>query len=250
MENKNQKLNSFKFTSAYLSRPFTSQQEQREQKEIKEELPDFDLDIEQNNNFNMTNYNNNKNNFNDKDYSLSNIKKYNDSFSNNSNSIFPPLYNNNNIITNNNNLNISSSTINSKKRKPFEKLSFHSNNSEKLIENNNNDETNTNLITNNNSSTINDDNNINNITSLSFNKSQISNDKKNMILSCYNLLSKETLEKAKKFNSNYKNSTPFWIKFFEEIQNDNLNSNSSYFKYNNKNEYVKSLIEMVQTVCL
>ena len=245
MENKNQKLNSFKFTSAYLSRPFTSQQEHREQKEIKEEIPDFDIEVEQNNNFNMTNYNNNKNNFNDKDYSLSNIKKYNDSYSNNSNSIFPPLYNNN-IITNNNNLNISSSTINSKKRKPFDKLSFHSNNSEKLNDNNLIDESNTNLITNNNSSTINDDNNINNVTSSSFNKSQISNDEKNMILSCYNLLSKETLEKAKKFNSNYKNSTPFWIKFFEEIQNDNLNSNSSYFKYNNKNEYVKSLIEMVQ----
>ncbi len=64
-------------------------------------------------------------------------------------------------------------------------------------------------------------------------------------MSSYKLLSKETLEKAKKFNKEYK-STPFWIKFFEEIESGQLNNNSSYFKINNKNEYVKNLVEMIE----
>ena len=158
-----------------------------------------------------------------------------------------------------NNLNISSSTISSKKRKPFEKLSFHSDSqtyvSEKINNNNINDQTeDTKSITNINNimddKPINiSDNNLNdisNITQSNMNKSQISFDEKSMILSNYKSLSKETLEKAKKFNSNYKNSTPFWIKFFEDIQNDTLSANSSYFKYDNKKEYIKSLIEMVQ----
>ena len=55
-----------------------------------------------------------------------------------------------------------------------------------------------------------------------------------MIISSYKLISKETIEKAKKLNKQYK-ETPFWIKFFEEIENDSLKNNSSYFKINNKN---------------
>ena len=78
-----------------------------------------------------------------------------------------------------------------------------------------------------------------------FNSSQISQNEKSMIISSYKLISKETIEKAKKLNKQYK-QTPFWIKFFEEIENDTLKNNSSYFKINNKNEYIKNLVTMIQ----
>ena len=78
-----------------------------------------------------------------------------------------------------------------------------------------------------------------------FNSSQIPESEKSMIISSYKLISKETIEKAKKLNKQFK-QTPFWIKFFEEIENDSLKNNSSYFKINNKNEYIKNLVNMIQ----
>ena len=252
-----EKSNSYKFTSSLLTRPFSSsdQRPNVNNNEIIEEIPDPDL-IEKNN---MTYYNNNNNNP-DFNYSVSNIQKNEESILSNASINFTKKDLMNQFNSQNNNFNISSSTINSRKRKPFEKLSFHSdtqtNISEKLLNNNiQNDQTeDTKSITNLNniiddkpiSISENNPNDLSNITQSNMSRTQLSFDEKSMILSCYKLLSKETLEKAKKFNSNYKNSTPFWIKFFEDIENDTLNPNSSYFKYDNKNEYIKSLIEMVQ----
>ena len=254
--NNHKDKNSYKFTSSLLTRPFSSSDQRlnMDNNEIIEEIPDPDL-IDKNN---MTSYNNNNNP--DFNYSVSNIQKNEESILSNASINFTKKDLMNQFNPQNNNLNISSSTINSRKRKPFEKLSFHSdsqtNISEKLLNNNlQNDQTeDTKSITNLNniiddkpiSISENNPNDLSNITQSNMSRTQLSFDEKSMILSCYKLLSKETLEKAKKFNSNYKNSTPFWIKFFEDIENDTLNPNSSYFKYDNKNEYIKSLIEMVQ----
>ena len=251
--------NSYKFSSSLLNRPFSSND--NKEQVIDEEIPEQDLPEH-----NMTNYNINNKGI-PVDFSTSSIVKNNDSMNSSKTSLNATisfnkrdlisqfnnkdnLINNNdntttvNAITNNNNLsdtsnNIisSSSTSNIKKRKPFDKLSFHS---EAQTNQNSN-----NLIEKNNTSMISNTDNGNNNTSI-LNKSNISDMEKSMILSSYKLLSKSTLEKAKLFNNQYKNSTPFWIKFFEEIENDSLKSNSSYYKVNNKSEYVKSLIEMVQ----
>lgn len=251
--------NSYKFSSSLLNRPFSSND--NKEQIIDEEIPEQDIPEH-----NMTNYNNNKGI--PVDFSTSSIVKNNDSMNSsktslnatisfNKRDLISQFNNKDNIINNNDNTTtvnnvtnnnisdmsnniISSSTSNIKKRKPFDKLSFHSEaqtnqNSNNLIEKNN-----TSIISNS------DNGNNNNNTSGILNKSNISDMEKSMILSSYKLLSKSTLEKAKLFNNQYKNSTPFWIKFFEEIENDSLKSNSSYYKVNNKSEYVKSLIEMVQ----
>ena len=214
--------NYLKFSSNLFSRPFSSNVVydeniplNKDQYIIEEITSQLVNDISQGNDpNNVTAYNPRPTNFN-LDISASSIIK-NDSLLNSS--------------TTSNNL--SSSTTSFKKRKPFDKLSFHKDNTN-LAEN----PTNISFTP----SNINDTSNI-----IQLNKSNITNDEKSMILSSYKLLSKDTLEKAKLFNSQYKNSTPFWIKFFEEIESDTLKSNSSYYKVNNKSEYVKNLIEMVQ----
>ena len=214
--------NHLKFSSNLFSRPFSSNVVydeniplNKDQYIIEEITSQLDNDISQGNDpNNITACNPRPTNLN-LDVSASSIMK-NDSLLNSS--------------TTSNNL--SSSTTSFKKRKPFDKLSFHKDNTN-LAEN----PTNISFTP----SNINDTSNI-----IQVNKSNITNDEKSMILSSYKLLSKNTLEKAKLFNSQYKNSTPFWIKFFEEIESDTLKSNSSYYKVNNKSEYVKNLIEMVQ----
>ena len=65
------------------------------------------------------------------------------------------------------------------------------------------------------------------------------------------ILSAETLEKARLYNSQYGESIPFWIKFFLNENSDSLtsmsiNSKSSYFKATDKKEYIKNLAEMVK----
>lgn len=265
MEDNNNKLNtkplsnSYKFSSNLLNRPFSSND--NKEQVIDEEIPEQDLPEH-----NMTNYNINNKGI-PVDFSTSSIVKNNDSMNssktslnatisfnkrdlisqfnnkdnlinNNDNTTTVNAITNNNISDTSNNIISSSSTSNIKKRKPFDKLSFHS---EAQTNQNSN-----NLIEKNNTSMISNTDNGNNNTSSILNKSNISDMEKSMILSSYKLLSKSTLEKAKLFNNQYKNSTPFWIKFFEEIENDSLKSNSSYYKVNNKSEYVKSLIEMVQ----
>ena len=155
------------------------------------------------------------------------------------------------------NLTISTSTMNNKKRKPFENLTFYS---EKKNIFPNEINVNDNNIDSNNVSNINkekEDNEsemseiqfkkINPLkeSQTEFNVSSITDNEKSMIMSSYKLISRETIEKAKKYNKQYK-TTPFWIKFFEDLENDSLNNNSSYFKINNKNEYIKNLVEMIQ----
>ena len=155
------------------------------------------------------------------------------------------------------NLTISTSTMNNKKRKPFENLTFYSE-KKKIFSNESNIKDNN--LDSNNISNINkekEDNEsemseiqfkkINPLkeSQTEFNVSVISDNEKSMIMSSYKLISRETIEKAKKYNKQYK-TTPFWIKFFEDLENDSLNNNSSYFKINNKNEYIKNLVEMIQ----
>jgi len=41
-------------------------------------------------------------------------------------------------------------------------------------------------------------------------------------------------------------SIPFWISFFDEIENNMLHSNSSYYNVKNKELFVSNLIEMVK----
>ena len=162
--------------------------------------------------------------------------------------------NENNI---NNNLSISTSTINGKKRKPFENLTFYSekknnifNNENEIFDKSQNKEEKDeqSILTDIQFNNKNIDINLNNPLKESlteFNTSQIPESEKSMIISSYKLISKETIEKAKKLNKQFK-QTPFWIKFFEEIENDSLKNNSSYFKINNKNEYIKNLVNMIQ----
>ena len=225
----------FKFSSSFLKKPFTpinnedqSQNEEliQENLEIENETPS--KTISKINNHEIT-------------YSISDYRPQTSAFSESNN--LP------------NNLTISTATMN-KKRKPFENLTFYS---EK--KNTNYNESNINDINSNtNISNINkekDDNesemsdiqfrNINPLreSQTDYNISEITEDEKSMIMSSYKLISRDTIEKAKKFNKQYK-TTPFWIKFFEEIENNSLKNNSSYFKINNKDEYIKNLVDMIQ----
>lgn len=85
------------------------------------------------------------------------------------------------------------------------------------------------------------------------NNTHISNEEKSFIKTQSEILTKETLEKARLFNSQFSNVTPFWIKFFIDLDTngsnlpntERLQANSSYFKTNDKNKYVKNLVEMV-----
>ena len=229
----------FKFSSSFLKKPFTpfnneSQNEDeliQENLEIENETPSKTLS---------------KVNNHDITYSISDLRPQTSGFSE-SNINNPP-----------NNLTISTATINSKKRKPFENLTFYSEKKNVIYNESNINDNNSNS---NNISNINKDKednesemseiqfkNINNPLKESqteFNISEISDNEKSMIMSSYKLISRDTIEKAKKFNKQYK-TTPFWIKFFEEIENNSLKNNSSYFKINDKNVYIKNLVDMIQ----
>ena len=226
----------FKFSSSFLKKPFTpinnedqSQNEEliQENLEIENETPS--KTISKINNHEIT-------------YSISDHRPQTSAFSESNN--LP------------NNLTISTATMN-KKRKPFENLTFYS---EKKNNTNYNESNINDINSNTNISNINkekDDNesemsdiqfrNINPLreSQTDYNISEITEDEKSMIMSSYKLISRDTIEKAKKFNKQYK-TTPFWIKFFEEIENNSLKNNSSYFKINNKDEYIKNLVDMIQ----
>ena len=226
----------FKFSSSFLKKPFTpinnedqSQNEEliQENLEIENETPS--KTISKINNHEIT-------------YSISDHRPQTSAFSESNN--LP------------NNLTISTATMN-KKRKPFENLTFYS---EKKNNTNYNESNINDINSNTNISNINkekDDNQsemsdiqFRNIDPLresqtDYNISEITEDEKSMIMSSYKLISRDTIEKAKKFNKQYK-TTPFWIKFFEEIENNSLKNNSSYFKINNKDEYIKNLVDMIQ----
>ena len=232
----------FKFTSSFLKKPFllnnnnnfndnTSDKEAstpQKQAEIPEKI--------QSENSSKINYANH-----DNTYSISDQRPQ------------TSQYNRQNISNQNqnnfNNLSISTLSVNNKKRKPFENLTFYSEKKNNLNINKSekdDDSIMTDINNINNNSNINQNNN-NTLkeSQTEFNFSQITQDEKSMIISSYKLISKETIEKAKKLNKQFK-QTPFWIKFFEEIENNTLKNNSSYFKINNKNEYIKNLVNMIQ----
>ena len=234
----------FKFSSSFLKKPFLLNNNTIKSEFDKDELTpkkqEIVEDIENENSSKISSRINNH----DVTYSISELNRPQTSLFNNDNtSVKLP-----------NNLSISTSTMNNKKRKPFENLTFYS-------ERKNNYNLNNNDIFDKNKEDINDESimtdiqfkniDINNPlnplkeSQTEFNTSQITQDEKSMIISSYKLISKETIEKAKKLNKQYK-ETPFWIKFFEEIENDSLKNNSSYFKINNKNEYIKNLVTMIQ----
>ena len=231
----------FKFSSSFLKKPFLLNNNPPKTDFDKEELSpnkeDIIEDIENDNTSKISS----KINKHDITYSISELQRPQTSLFNNENSA--------NKMPNN--LSISTSTMNSKKRKPFENLTFYSEKKNNLFNNNDNDilekkgeEKEEESIM----SEIQFNKNPLNPLKESlteFNSSQISQNEKSMIISSYKLISKETIEKAKKLNKQYK-ETPFWIKFFEEIENDTLKNNSSYFRINNKNEYIKNLVAMIQ----
>ena len=219
----------FKFSSSFLKRPFSNTNATNE--ELKEDPIQEKLEIENDSQMKETSKINNH----DNTYSLSDQRPQTSYQFNESN-----------------NLSISSSTMtNNKKRRPFENLTFYSDaKKENNISLNNNNERNENIKNNNEEKNDLTESEVQfkdilNESETIFNTSTITDNEKSMIMSSYKLISKDTIEKAKKFNKEYK-STPFWIKFFEEIENGSLKNNSSYFKINNKNEYIKNLVEMIQ----
>ena len=229
----------FKFSSSFLKKPFLSNNAIGKTNLEKEEISENNQDniIEDIENENSSKTPSKINNY-DITYSISELHRPQTS-----------LYNNeNNSGKLPNNLSVSTSTVNSKKRKPFENLTFYSER-KNILNINNNDVLDKNKEEKEDESIMSDIQfkNINPLkeSQTEFNSSQITQNEKSMIISSYKLISKETIEKAKKLNKQYK-QTPFWIKFFEEIENDSLKDNSSYFKINNKNEYIKNLVTMIQ----
>ena len=234
----------FKFSSSYLKKPFTPtsigiEQIENQLENDNEEYIQENLEIENE----TPSKSRSKINNHDITYSISEHRPQTSNF------------NQSNLNNPQNNLAISTSTINSKKRKPFGNLSFYSEKKNNILYN----ESNINENNSNNISNINKDKDIEsemseiqfkNINPLKesqtdLNISTITENEKSMIMSSYKLISRDTIEKAKKFNKQYK-TTPFWIKFFEDLENNSLKDNSSYFKFNNKNEYIKNLVEMIQ----
>ena len=234
----------FKFSSSFLKKPFLLNNNTVKSEFDKDELTpkkqEIVEDIENENSSKISSRINNH----DVTYSISELNRPQTSLFNNDNtSVKLP-----------NNLSISTSTMNNKKRKPFENLTFYSErknnynlNNNDIFDKNKEDINNESIMTDIQFKNIDINNPLNPLkeSQTEFNTSQISQDEKSMIISSYKLISKETIEKAKKLNKQYK-ETPFWIKFFEEIENNSLKNNSSYFKINNKNEYIKNLVTMIQ----
>ena len=234
----------FKFSSSFLKKPFLLNNNTIKSEFDKDELTpkkqEIVEDIENENSSKISSRINNH----DVTYSISELNRPQTSLFNNDNtSVKLP-----------NNLSISTSTMNNKKRKPFENLTFYSErknnynlNNNDMFDKNKEDINDESIMTDIQFKNIDINNPLNPLkeSQTEFNTSQITQDEKSMIISSYKLISKETIEKAKKLNKQYK-ETPFWIKFFEEIENDSLKNNSSYFKINNKNEYIKNLVTMIQ----
>jgi len=238
----------FKFSSSFLKKPFLLNNNTVKSDLEKEELtPNKQEIIEDIENENTSKISSKINNH-DVTYSISELHRPQTSLFNNNENTSSKLPNN---------LSISTSSMNSKKRKPFGNLTFYSekknilnndmNELNELIDKNREEKDDESIMTDIQFKNIDVLNNNNPLkeSQTEFNSSQISQNEKSMIISSYKLISKETIEKAKKLNKQYK-ETPFWIKFFEEIENDSLKNNSSYFKINNKNEYIKNLVNMIQ----
>ncbi len=78
------------------------------------------------------------------------------------------------------------------------------------------------------------------------NNTKMSEMDKSSLLRTQSALDKDTVSKALKYNkANDKENCPFWVKFFLE-ENLNLNENSSYFKAKDKEQYIKTMIEITK----
>jgi len=78
------------------------------------------------------------------------------------------------------------------------------------------------------------------------NNTKMSEMDKSSLLRTQSALDKETVSKALKYNkASDKENCPFWVKFFLE-ENVNLNENSSYFKAKDKEQYIKTMIEITK----
>ena len=236
----------YKFSSSFLKNSFTSNNKSSINNQLEidnenEEQIQENLEIENE----TPSKSRSKINNHDITYSISDHRPQTSGFSESNN------------INNPNNLTISTTSMNQKKRKPFENLTFYSDKKNVL---NNESNINDNNSNSNNLSKINKDKedlesemsdiqfkNINPLkeSQTELNMSTITENEKSMIMSSYKVISRETIEKAKKLNKQYK-TTPFWIKFFEDMENDSIKNNSSYFKINNKDVYIKNLVEMIQ----
>jgi len=88
--------------------------------------------------------------------------------------------------------------------------------------------------------------NLNNVSEI--NRTNLSIQEQSFLKSQNKFLNKETLEKAKLFNSQFDNQIPFWIKVFIDIKKNpsTIQSHSSYLKADDKRRYIKDLIEMVK----
>ena len=202
----------FKFSSSFLKKPFLLNNNTIKSEFDKDELTpkkqEIVEDIENENSSKISSRINNH----DVTYSISELNRPQTSLFNNDNtSVKLP-----------NNLSISTSTMNNKKRKPFENLTFYSErknnynlNNNDIFDKNKEDINNESIMTDIQFKNIDINNPLNPLkeSQTEFNTSQITQDEKSMIISSYKLISKETIEKAKKLNKQYK-ETPFWIKFF------------------------------------
>lgn len=247
----NNKNTSYKFNTNLLCRPFSSTNDQKDKSQIE-------------NNFNISSnsfYSNNNNDMNSShlssisgsiNFTKKDLNEFNASISNV------------NILTQSHQSNVSESYRG--KRKPFENISFNKEsqlqsfkddleiknvtNSQSLKGNEETQLTNKKnqtellidkqIINNNEFSES-----VLNMDSV-FNMTHLSDKEKSVIRNYSKKLDKSTLEKARLYNNQFSNSVPFWITFFEEIESDNLRSNSSYFKVDDKDKYISNLINLVK----
>jgi hypothetical protein len=250
----NNKSTSYKFNTSLLNRPFSSTNDQKEKDKSQ---------IDNNFNISSSSFYSNNNEMNNS--RLSSISG-SISFTKKDLNDFNASMSNMNILNQSHQSNVSE--LYRGKRKPFENISF---NKESQLHSFKDDFENKNEmknLTNSQSMKGNEetqltnkknqtetllDNPINNQISESvlnmdsvFNITHLTDKEKSIIKNQSKKLDKATLEKARLYNNQFSNSVPFWITFFEEIESDNLRSNSSYFKVDDKDKYISNLINLVK----
>jgi hypothetical protein len=250
----NNKSTSYKFNTSLLNRPFSTTNDQKEKDKSQ---------IDNNFNISSSSFYSNNNEMNNS--RLSSISG-SISFTKKDLNDFNGSMSNMNILNQSHQSNVSESYRG--KRKPFENISF---NKESQLHSFKDDFENKNEmknLTNSQSMKGNEetqltnkknqtetllDNPINNQISESvlnmdsvFNMTHLTDKEKSIIKNHSKKIDKATLEKARLYNNQFSNSVPFWITFFEEIESDNLRSNSSYFKVDDKDKYISNLINLVK----
>lgn len=78
------------------------------------------------------------------------------------------------------------------------------------------------------------------------NNSKLTETDKSCFLRTQSAVDRDTVNKALKYNkASDKENCPFWVKFFLE-ENPKLNENSSYFKAKNKEQYLKTMMDITK----